>query len=102
MKKIIFLGLFLGIVLTGLILNSPHSYINGVPVLIYSLLPLGMLFLIVEAYLYVNLFVFLSLWVGKFKRKYAYWVLLVAVYFSLNMLAAKFTNLELPSIVPIF
>lgn len=92
--KLIFLSLFIGAILTIFLLNCSSSYLVGFPFFIYSLFPMGKLLGIIELYLFTTIFIFLLFWVKKFRIKYIFLALIVISFFILNMIASKFTSLD--------
>lgn len=105
-EKVIFLKLFLAGIFTTAVLTilSSNSYFCGiflpVAVFIYNTLPqfFYVSVLIIAVYLCMTGFVFLFFWLGKFKRKYIYWILVIVAYFSLNVLASRFIHFEFPNL----
>ena len=96
MKRML-LKLLLGLLLTTGMLNCSSSYLVGVPVFVYSKLPLGSLFLILETFSYITFFVFLVFWVNTFRQKYIYWLALVILFLLLNIIATRGTNFQFPN-----
>lgn len=91
MKKCIYLFFFLGAVSTVILFNTSNSFFTGVPIYIYSLLPLGFMFAIILLYSYITFFIFLIYWVRKFRMKYFYQFLIVVLFFLLNIIAEQYT-----------
>ena len=93
-KKYILFLLITSLILTVLLSNCTNSIFIGVPVFVYSIFPIGMTFLVIETYLYSVLFVFLLLWVTKFRMKFVFYLCIIGLFALLNIIASEFTKLD--------
>ena len=94
-KKSICIGLVISVVTTICLLNCSNSLFVGIPIFIYSLLPVGLVFLVLETYV-LSFLLFLLVWrVSAFKRRYVFYILIIIIFFGLNILATEFTDFEL-------
>ena len=85
----------IGAVLTTVLLNCSSSLLVGFPVFIYSIFSWGMFFLVVEMFVYLTTYVFLFFEIqGRGLPKICY-LILIAIFLIINVIAEKFTHLSI-------
>lgn len=94
-KKNVLLILTLGLILTVAFVNSSKSYLIGLPMHIYSLLPLGYWFGVLLLYFYNTIFIFLLFYAKYFKMGIVLQLFIVFLYLGINMLANKYINFNI-------
>lgn len=94
-KKNILLILTLGLILTLAFINSSKSYLIGLPMHIYSLLPLGYWFGVLLLYSYNSIFIFLLFHAKHLRMGIVLQLFAVFLYFEINMLANKYINFNI-------
>lgn len=92
--------LCVSLLLTVVLLNCSSAYFVGLPVFVYSVFPLGSLFLILEMFLYSALLMFALFWGRELRRRRIfYYAFVIGLFFLLNILASRVTKLNLPPLI---
>jgi hypothetical protein len=82
------------VIITIILSFTSNVYLVGFPVFLYSLMPLGEVFLYIELFLWVLIVVSLLVWARRIKNPYVVQALIFIVFILINMFTGNHTDLN--------